>query len=196
MKYTYLTRYFSYAALLIFANPAQAHRGNATVQGFSEEFLHPWQGLDHLLVMLAIGLWSHASDGKVLWQVPVIFVCSMSTGVVLHLLNFNLQSAEGLIALSVVLCGLLIWQNRRFSGLWTNGIACAMAISHGYIHATDLKIDTGTNQWDSVLGLLLSTFLLICMGIAAGSLRQRIVKPLRTGLGGICLAAGMYLLVG
>ena len=44
--------------LLIAAMPAEAHVGAGTTASFTAGFMHPLSGLDHMAVMIAVGLWA------------------------------------------------------------------------------------------------------------------------------------------
>jgi hypothetical protein len=66
--------------LLMLSLPAQAHTGAGAVHGFGDGLLHPLMGVDHVLVMLAIGLWAALRGGRALWLLPVSFLLMMAAG--------------------------------------------------------------------------------------------------------------------
>jgi len=127
-------------ALLGTAGAAQAHTGHGTSTLF-EGLAHPF-GPDHLLAMLAVGLWSVASlpAGKV-WRGPVTFMLSLVAGATLGLLGVTVPMLEQLIALSVVLFGALliitpfkIATTATSAGLW---LVAGAAMLHGLAHGAE-----------------------------------------------------------
>ncbi len=157
-----------FVMLLGFVTPAWAHTGIGITHGFMAGFVHPFQGLDHLLVMFAIGLWASVQSGKMLWQLPVIFLVLMATGAGLHFVGFPMHYAELWVSLSVLAVGLIIWCNWSFSGYWAMGLVAVFALSHGYVHAAETEI--GIGHLNYVSGFLVATTILISLGIAVSLL--------------------------
>src|SRR3954453_14397289 len=98
-----------FAAALAFAPAlAQAPPGHAPGAGFTHGFAHPMMGLDHLLAMLAVGLWSAQLGGRATWLVPAAFVSVMTFGGALGMRGVHLPLVEQGIIASVFVLGLLI----------------------------------------------------------------------------------------
>ena len=97
-------------------------------------FLHPVKGLDHILAMLAVGMWGAQLGGRALWGLPVAFPLVMAMGGVLGILELPIPQIELGIALSVIVLGTLIALRAR-PPLWVAGVIVAFfAIFHGYAH--------------------------------------------------------------
>ena len=93
--------------LLMVSLPAQAHTGIGTVHGLADGLLHPLIGIDHVAVMLAIGLWAAMRGGRALWLLPMTFLMAMGAGAGLQIIGYALTNAETWVALSVLATGLL-----------------------------------------------------------------------------------------
>ena len=92
---------------LLLSLPAQAHTGVGTVHGWVDGLSHPLLGIDHLLVMLAIGLWAAMRGGRSLWLLPMSFLLMMAAGAGLHFAGLTFDAAEAWVAFSVLASGLL-----------------------------------------------------------------------------------------
>ncbi|MEW4372050.1 HupE/UreJ family protein [Paenibacillus kandeliae] len=166
----------------------------AEAHGFGGSgFLHPLTGIDHLVAMLAVGVWSAQIGGKAIWIVPSCFVLMMMTGGLLGLQTTIPLPIEWLIACSVVLLGAAIWWNRRLS-LWIAGCGVAFfGFSHGYAHG--LEIPSLVHPTIYIIGFLTTTIGLHVVGATGGLLileernGQKILKWLGRMIGciGICL---------
>ena len=119
---------------------AQAHPGHdAATLGLG--LLHPFTGADHILAMLAIGLWAAQLGGRLRWAVPLSFVLLMLVGANLIAQNGALTAGLGAveqgIAASVLICGLLLAFAVRFAAPACVAIAGGFALLHGYAHAAE-----------------------------------------------------------
>ncbi|MDD5462447.1 MAG: HupE/UreJ family protein [Methylococcales bacterium] len=180
--------------LLILSLPAQAHSGAGAIHGFVDGLLHPLLGIDHLLVMLAIGLWAAMRGGKALWLLPASFLSMMVAGAGLHFAGLTLNAAETWVAASVLASGLLVWKNYQVSSGFAVALVAGFALSHGYVHAAELQTDANASAYAA--GFLLTTALLHVSGIAAGLSGIVRIKILSTGFGLLCAIAGAALLAG
>jgi urease accessory protein len=180
--------------LLMLSLPVQAHTGAGTVHGFTDGLLHPLMGVDHLLVMLAIGLWSAMRGGRSLWLLPVSFLLMMAAGAGLQLAGFTFNAAESWVAFSVLVSGFLVWRNYHISSGLAVALACGFALSHGYVHAAELQ--TGADAIAYAPGFLLTTVLLHALGIAVGLSGIVRLKIFSTGFGLLCALVGTTLLAG
>jgi len=140
------------AALLLIATPAQAHTG--PMAGFAAGFAHPLLGLDHLLAMLAVGLWAARIGGHARWAVPLAFVAAMALGAALPV-----PMAEPGILASVLILGLLAFWAPRLP-LWAPAAVVALfALAHGHAHGTEVPGVT------AAIGFLLATAALHGLGL-------------------------------
>ncbi|MGR9000199.1 MAG: HupE/UreJ family protein [Gammaproteobacteria bacterium] len=180
--------------LLMLSLPVQAHTGAGTVHGFADGLLHPLMGVDHLLVMLAIGLWAALRGGKSLWLLPVSFLLMMAAGAGLQLAGVTVNAAETWVAVSVLVSGLLVWGNYRITTGLAVALAAGFALSHGYVHAAELQTEIDASTYAS--GFLLTTALLHVLGIVAGLSGIARVKIISAGFGLLCAVVGTALLAG
>ncbi|MDD5273125.1 MAG: HupE/UreJ family protein, partial [Methylovulum sp.] len=180
--------------LLALALPAHAHTGVGAVHGLLAGALHPLLGIDHLLVMLAVGLWAALRGGKALWLLPSAFVMAMGAGAAVSLLGIAITAAESAVACSVVLAGLLVWRNTRMSSALAVAVVATFALAHGYVHA--LELTDSTDALGYSVGFLVTTALLHGLGVAAGIVAAARVKMLATGFGLVCAVVGLGLLAG
>jgi urease accessory protein len=118
-------------ALISMTAPACAHVGMGTVDTFGHGFWHPLSGLDHLLAMVAVGLYSASLGGRALWLVPLAFVGTMMLGGLLGYLGFPLPLVETGIGLSVVAMGLGIAFSVRLPAVAATALVGLFALFHG-----------------------------------------------------------------
>jgi len=176
------------------ALPAHAHTGIGAVHGLLDGVLHPLIGVDHLLVMLAVGLWAAMRGGKSLWLLPLAFVTAMGAGAGLSLSGITLPAAETWVACSVIATGVLVWRNTRMSSALAVALVAVFALAHGYVHALELTDGADALAYSS--GFLLTTAALHGLGVVVGLLAAARLKILGAGLGLLCALVGVGLLAG
>lgn len=174
--------------------PVYAHTGINAVLSFTEGLLHPLAGVDHLLVILAVGLLAVMRGGRELWLLPVSFLLMMAAGAGLHFAGFTLSAAETWVAFSVMASGLLVWTNYKMSSGLAVALVAVFALSHGYVHGRELQ--AGADVAGYTGGLLLTTVLLQGLSIAVGLSGTSRLKMITTGFGLLCAVVGTTLLVG
>lgn len=187
------TRYSLLAAGMALAAPSVfAHSGGTHVHSLFEGMAHPLTGWDHLLAMLAVGVWSAQQGGKRLWALPAAFVAMMAAGGALGMAGYGGGWVETGIALSVAVFGLLIALAARLP-VAVGMLACgAAALAHGMAHGAELPAAGGAAGYAA--GFLLATATLHLVGIAVGKLGLR--QPwLSRAFGVAAAAAGGYLLL-
>lgn len=149
--------------LVATAPMAMAHSGHAE-SGLLAGFLHPFMGLDHLIVMLAIGLWGANLGGKAVFTVPMAFVATMVLGCVLTVMGLNLPFVEQGIVLSVIFLGLLLLAAAKFSTPLCGLLVASFAFFHGAAHAIEMPLEV--HGYLYVIGFTSACVLLHGMGIA------------------------------
>jgi len=152
------------AAAVLAAPLAWGHDGHH-VGGAAAGFVHPFAGLDHLLAMVAIGLWATQQGGRALWAVPLAFVAAMAMGALAGFAGFALPALEPMIAASVVVLGLAIAAGLRAPVLAGATIAALFAVFHGNAHGLEA---VGAPVAAYLAGMLAATALLHGAGIAGG----------------------------
>lgn len=177
------------------ASPALAHSGTGLSGGVVSGLLHPVTGPDHLLAMVAVGLWGAFLGRPLLVALPVIFPSVMALGGVLGMANVPLPNVELGIALSVVVLGLAIALAFRAPVWLACLVVAAFAIFHGYAHGQELP--SAADPLGYSLGFVLATGALHLIGIALGLLNRAPWGRVGTrALGGAIAACGVYFLFG
>ena len=177
---------------LVLSNVVHAHIGVHADGSFGAGLLHPFSGLDHMLAMIAVGLWAAQSGGRNLVAMPAAFMAAMTAGAALGFLGGYLPLAEPGVALSVVVLGLLLALAVRGAWQWTVPLIASFALFHGYAHGTE--VPQFANSGNYFAGVLLATAALHACGVAAAySLRTR-AEALRAG--GVAITfAGLWLVL-
>jgi urease accessory protein len=157
--------------------------------GMFAGFLHPFSGVDHLLAMVAVGLWAAQLGGRALWVLPTAFVSAMAIGSVLGLMSPGIMGVEAVIAFSVLALGLLVAFRLHWSLPAATGLIGLFALFHGIAHGHEMP--HAASPWGYALGMLFATALLHGIGVFAGSKgRQLYLKMTGVALS----AAGLGLL--
>lgn len=169
------------------AVPAAAHTGTIAGSGFGAGFVHPLQGWDHLLAMVAVGLWAALIGGRAIAGLLALFPLGMAAGAVLAMAGLGLHAVEAAIALSVLVLGLAIATALRPAPWLAAGLVAVFALFHGHAHGTELP--AGAGAFPYAAGFLLATVLLHLAGAAAGRLGREGSAALGVRLAGIAIAA-------
>jgi urease accessory protein len=158
-------------SLMLVAGGAWAHPGHGAHSSFASGFFHPILGLDHVIAMLAVGLWAARLGGAAVWALPVVFPFVMALGAVLATLGVALPAVEAGIALSGVVLGLIIVMALRAPVGVAAAIVGGFALFHGHAHGAELPEGMGLLGY--ALGFLAGTGLLHVAGIGLGALMHR-----------------------
>ncbi len=185
-------------AALALTPAAFAHPGGAAISptsgGLSAGLLHPLLGLDHMLAMLAVGVWAAQLAGRAVWAVPASFVGVMILGAALGTGGVALPFVEAGIAASVVVLGLAIAITLRVPTAAAAIGVGAFALLHGHSHGTELA--TGLSGVTYAVGFAATTAFLHAAGILlAVAIRRRRSTSILQLAGGAIAAAGMLLFV-
>lgn len=173
---------------------AHAHSGGETAAGFISGFTHPFFGLDHIVAMVAVGLWGAFLGNPAVWLLPVIFPMVMAVGGALGVLGVPIPAIETGIALSGVVLGLLVLLASR-PPLWVAALTVGFfAVFHGHAHGTELPSSASPLTYS--IGFVTSTGLLHLGGVSLGLLARwpwgQVV--IRTGGGAIaCIGFGFLM---
>ena len=181
--------------LMLFAQPALAHTEAGIAGGLLSGFLHPILGPDHVIAMVAVGLWGAFLGAPAIWLLPIVFPLVMALGGVLGVRGLPLPAVEVGIALSAVALGAMVAFAAR-TPLWVAAVLVgAFAIFHGHAHGAELP--AAANPLAYGIGFVAATGLLHLTGIAFGLLVRWPLgeRAVRAG-GGLIACAGLYFLVG
>lgn len=188
-----ITRFITAMILLIVSGAALAHTGH-TVSGWEAGLTHPFSGLDHMLAMLAVGLWAAQGGGRKVWLLPAAFMSALVAGAgVAMMLQCVFPVLETGIALSVLAMGLLIALSLRLPVRGSMLVAALFGLFHGYAHGLELPA-SATLPSLYVTGFLLATAALHLGGIAAGVLMREKYTLLTKISGGAIALSGVGLL--
>ncbi len=154
--------------LLVLPSTASAHSESGGIGGFISGFKHPLTGLDHVVAMVAVGLWGAFLGGRAMWTLPVVFPMVMAFGGAAGVLGIPLPGVETGIALSGIVLGLMVCLAAK-PPLWVAIVIVGIfAIFHGHAHGTELP--SAANPITFAVGFVVSTGLLHLAGIAFGLL--------------------------
>lgn len=181
--------------LLLALSPlaALAHAEHGHGGGFASGFLHPITGPDHVVAMVAVGLWGAVLGPPALWVLPVAFPLVMAFGGLLGLLGIPIPGVEIAIAASGLVLGLMVLFEVR-APLWLAAlIVAAFAVFHGHAHGSELP--AGSNALLYSLALVIATGLLHLTAILLGETRRwpggrRFVQ----GAGAVVALVGLFFL--
>ena len=192
---------FGLAAVLFAATSstgALAHTGAAAATGFAYGFGHPLGGLDHVLAMVAVGLFACVLKGRALWLVPASFVGMMAIGGIVGIYGIPVPLVELGIALSVVTIGGLIAFGRSIPVAVAMAIVGSFAIFHGHAHGAEMP--AGASGLAYGLGFMLATASLhgagILAGFGIGKLGEASGATIARAGGAAMSVAGLAILVG
>lgn len=179
--------------VLALADTALAHEAEGFAGGFVSGFLHPLFGWDHVLAMVAVGLWGAFLGSPAIWLLPVVFPLVMATGGAAGVAGIPVPAVEAGIAASALVLGAMVALAAR-PPLWAAAVIVGVfAIFHGHAHGTELPHAASPLAYST--GFVLSTGLLHLSGIALGlAARWRTGRvAIRAGGGAIALAGAGFL---
>lgn len=166
---------------------ALAHTEGGITGGFVSGFAHPILGWDHVVAMVAVGLWGAFLGAPAIWLLPVVFPLVMAFGAALGVVGIPVPAVEIGIAGSAVVLGLLIVLAVRLP-FWLAGVIVGVfAIFHGYAHGTELP--EAANPFAYGVGFVIATGLLHLIGIAFGLLVRWPVGTYAVRAGGAVISA-------
>lgn len=191
-----MKRLMSAAALLALgAGPAFAHPGHAETSSFLAGVAHPLSGIDHIAVMLAVGLWAALKGGRALWVWPAAFVGVMLIGGALGMAHVALPFVEPGILASVVTLGLLVALAVDLPVVTGAAIVGVFALFHGHAHG--IEVAETISGVEYMAGFAVATATLHLVGIAFAQIMAR--AHLRTCIraaGALCVLVGGALALG
>jgi urease accessory protein len=194
MRRNYLVGLLAIVALAL-ASPAQAHIIGAGGAGWAQGFSHPFSGLDHILAMVAVGVWAAQTGRPALWVLPAAFPLAMAVGGLLGVAGVPVPGIEAGIAASVLGLGLLIAFQAKPPLALSIALVALFALFHGHAHGTELPRAASPVLYG--LGFVAATAILHLIGLGIG-FAMRLPKgmmAMRVG-GGAIAATGIALIIG
>jgi len=172
---------------------ALAHMQAGQATGFLTGFLHPISGLDHVLAMVAVGLWGAQLGAPAIWVLPVAFPLVMAMGGMLGFLGVPIAGIEYGIAASAILLGAAVAFELRLPLVVAALLIGFFAVFHGHAHGTELP--PGQSALLYSMGFVMATGCLHAVGIAIGVVHrwmwgQRLLRA----AGAVVLVGGVFFL--
>ena len=186
---------FWLVALLIWLWPetAMAHVESGEAGGFFSGVSHPISGLDHVLAMVAVGLWGAQLGSPAMWLLPVAFPMMMAFGGMLGLIGVPVPGVEIGIAVSGVVLGAMVLGEVRAPLTASIILVGVFAIFHGHAHGTELA--EGQNAMLYSLGFVISTGMLHAFGIGIGTVHKwKTGQVALRGAGAVVMIGGLFFL--
>ena len=186
---TNITRWSMALTIMACSGMAQAHPGHGG--GYLAGIAHPFMGLDHLLAMLAVGVWAAQLGGRAKWLVPTSFIACMAVAASVGLSGIALPMVESGIATSVLLLGLLIAFSIKLPVALSTSIVGLFAAFHGYAHGAEMPLLS--TPWLYGIGFVLSTAALHGLGFLLGQRLHKQAAGLRA-VGVLIVASGAWMM--
>lgn len=189
------TRLLITIPLVLVTSYATAHTGEGINNGFQSGFWHPIMGWDHVVAMVAVGLWGAFLGTPALWLLPVVFPLVMAFGGAMGMMGIPLPAVEVGIALSGIVLGLLVLFAVK-APLWIASVIVGVfAIFHGHAHGTELP--NAFSPYGYAAGFVIATGLMHIIGIGIGFLtRSSIGTYVVRATGALIAAVGAAFLFG
>jgi urease accessory protein len=178
-------------ALAFWTQSAFAHPVKGEAIGFLTGFLHPISGLDHVVAMIAVGLWGAQLGAPAIWLLPVAFPIVMAFGGMLGLMGVPLPGTEIGIAASAIMLGAAVMLEVRPPLAVAAVVVSFFAIFHGHAHGSELP--AGQSALLFSIGFVIATGCLHGVGISIGLIHKWPwgQRALRMAGGGVA-AAGLF----
>ncbi len=185
-----IKKYLYSLPLLAFSTFAFAHPGHALIS-LQAGFTHPFVGWDHLLMMIAVGLWASRQGGNSRWQLPTLFVGFMAVGAIVGFTGIGIAGIEATIAIGLVLMGVLLFMHQSVPKGVAIAFVSVIGIAHGLAHGLEL---IGQPYTAALVGMLIATALLHTVGYFTGSLHGKLARYVHAVFAtGMLLTGGLLL---
>ncbi len=175
-------------AILLLPSLVYAHTGAGHGAGLLHGVGHPIGGLDHLLAMVAVGIWAAQTSGRAVWAVPATFVTVMVIGGAIGITGTAIPFIEEGIVISVLILGVFIAAALRLPLSASAAIVALFALFHGYAHGAEMPVALSGVSYG--IGLVLTTAVLHLSGIFFGLSLQKAARLQTVRYAGAAIAAG------
>ncbi len=192
----YLRRALPLAALLALPSIALAHPGHdghEVTWDFGSGFSHPLFGLDHVLALVAVGVWAASLRGRAVWIVPGAFVTVMALGAAVAVHGQGFTGIQQGIAASIVALGLLIAVGKQLPTALAASVAGLFALFHGVAHGQEIPVNANVASY--LAGIVTGTIVLHGLGLAFGWFIVRREHSAARVAGAIVALAGLALVL-
>jgi urease accessory protein len=179
---------------LLAPTAALAHTGVGPINSFWAGLAHPLLGADHLLAMVAVGLWAALAAPRLFWVAPAGFLAGILGGGFLGMTGLAFPGIEVMIAGSVVVFGALALFKIQAPAVLAFSVAAIFGGAHGFAHGAEMPLGGGALQYAA--GFLIATATLHALGAATGlTVKHFNLVRLGQAAGGAVAAAGVILTV-
>ncbi len=193
-----MTKVLIALAFVLLPSFAFAHVGVGDTHGIAHGFLHPISGIDHVLTMLAVGVFAAHLGGRAKWSVPLSFVGTMALGGALGAAGVPVPFVETGIGLSVVVLGLIVALGLNPPVVVAMALVGFFAIFHGHAHGAEMPETASGLAYGA--GFILTTTLLhvagVGLGVLIGQAGQDRGRRITQVAGGAMAVAGLAILGG
>jgi urease accessory protein len=174
-------------------SPVLAHTGVGQTNSFASGVAHPLHGADHVMAMLAIGLWAVLAGGRAIWVWPMAFLATMLAGFAAATFGLQMPFVEPAIWSSIIILGLLVAFAVK-APVWVGAaIAGLFAFFHGHAHGTEA---TAAGLIPYAVGFALATASLHAAGIDLGLCSEGAIGKLALrAMGGLAVLGGIFMIV-
>ncbi len=183
---------------ILLPTAALAHPGHGDTVGLAYGFMHPIGGLDHVLAMVAVGVFAFVLGGRALWLVPASFVGMMAAGFLLGAAQVEVPFVELGIALSSVVIGGAAAMGRPMPVAAAAALVGVFAVFHGHAHGAEMPANAAGFEY--AVGFMLATALLHLSGIGGAMGVARLVgkygRQIAQVAGGLFALGGIGVLAG
>lgn len=177
----------------LLTSAAFGHPGHATA-GVGAGMAHPLSGVDHLVTMLAVGMWAWQTGLRRAWMVPVAFTAAMVGGAAIAINGAALPGSEQGILAGLLVIGLLVALSWRMP-VWVGAaLAAGFAVFHGYAHGTEMG--TGVSAMGYGIGFVATTLALIAAGAGLAKVLSHVKGPMAVRAAGAAMVALAVLMFG
>lgn len=173
---------FAAAVLMLIASPALAHDGDGG-HGLAGGLAHPFSGADHMLAMIAVGLFAALRGGRAVWAWPLAFVGAAALGFTSARYGVALPLVEPMILASVLVLGLLISASAPMAILPGIALVTLFGVAHGQAHAFEAGVQSVTAF---AAGFLVASAALHCAGLGL----HRVLGKIPARAAGVATVAG------
>ncbi|PPD03787.1 MAG: hypothetical protein CTY29_08330 [Methylobacter sp.] len=184
-----------FAGLLGFTQVSTAHIGVLPTSGWADGLMHPFSGIDHLLVMIGVGLWAGSQRRQPAWWIIGLFLAAMVVGALLGMQGVVLHSVESAVLATLIAVGLLLaaGNNRIWQPLGL-AIVAVSALLHGLAHGAEMP--ETAEAFTYIVGIVSATGILHGLGMAGSFCLRRMQADVWVGIyGGATGLAGAWLLI-
>jgi urease accessory protein len=181
--------------LTLGSSAAFAHAGHGAAASFAAGVAHPLSGLDHMAVMVAVGLWAALKGGRALWVWPAAFVGVMLIGGALGMAHVAVPFVESGILASVVALGLMVALAIDLPVAAGAAIVAVFGLLHGHAHGTEVAETMSGAEYMAGFALATATLHLIGVGFAQVMTRAQL-RPFVRIAGAVCVLLGTGLYAG